>query len=90
MKKKLIKFVECKIAPSLRVWNAGSTLFYRCSCGQEVSFDTPGVETHWDKYEIQTQTPRTKDYFVWYAWLTEVQEKVAANKKLYRVTDWSE
>lgn len=88
--KKLIKFVECKTVPGLQLWNPGSTIFHRCKCGQELSFDTKDIKTHWDKYEIKASAPRTKDYFVWYAWLTELQEKVAVNKELYRVADWSE
>lgn len=69
MKKKLIKFVECRTVPGLQ--------FY----------DTPGVETHWNKYEIREPSHKIKDYDAWHK---AIEEKVETNKELYRVTDWNE
>jgi len=88
--KKLIKFVECKTTPGLQLWITGSAFYYKCACGQELSYNTPNVKTHWDKYEIWEVEPKAKDFNVWCEWLKTIKEKIVANKGAYYVNDWSQ
>lgn len=82
-KKQTLKFVECKTTPGIQIWGYGSTIYHKCLCGKELSYDTPGVETHWIKYEIAIPHRLRANF-------EELTAKIAASRETYQVSDWTE
>jgi len=84
--KERIKLVECARSPGLQYWGPGNTIYKECSCGLVFSFDTPGVKTHWVKYEVWARRPRGQQ---WDEFYLNCRATVERAREKYIVPDWT-
>ena len=87
--KSIEKFVRCNVTPNapIRHWFAGSIIYFRCSCGTGLSYDSSDRETHLTKFEVPIKRIRRESPEQYY---NRALAQVKADPEKYIVSDWTE
>lgn len=82
--KETLEFVKCTESkePQLKYWGPGAFIFFKCQCGECLSYNTPNREKHLIRYAYSENRKRGENWGVFYE---RAVKKVTENPEKYKV-----